>query len=81
MFKLYRRANAVVSVMQEGTVKSLWKSRTFWVNLLGALFELGQLVAQEHLVPPGVMAIALGAINIPLRLMTTQPVSLTGGAR
>lgn len=59
--------------------KSLWKSKTFWVNLLVltagvAGYIGGHDVVQQY---PQVVAAAgavVGAINIALRFVTTQPV-------
>lgn len=81
LWRLYRKANRVIDMMQEGTVKSLWKSKTFWVNLLTGLFELFQYVQQVELIPHEVVGLVLATINIPLRLLTTQAVSVSGAEK
>lgn len=76
LLKLYRKADRVADLVQEGTMKSLWVSRTFWFNLLSALLEVAQLVTQYQLLPPGVSTLIVNLINIGLRVVTTQPVTL-----
>lgn len=63
------------------TPKPIWRSRTFWFNVLtafvGILAVLGQspLTAEftEHIL------VGVGIINVVLRLVTTRPVELTSG--
>lgn len=74
-WRLYRRIDRVGESMQEATVKKLWHSRTFWFNLLSSLVEVVQLVAQYHLLPPGVTTILVNLINIWLRMVTDEPVT------
>ena len=76
IFTLYRRVTRVSDLMQEATVKSLWTSKTFWFNVLSALLEVFQLVTQYQLLPPGITTIAVNIINIFLRMVTTQPVTM-----
>ena len=73
---LYRRVDAVGDLMQEATVKSLWRSKTFYFNLLTALAEVFQFVTQYQLLPPGVTVILINLINIGLRMTTTTAVTL-----
>jgi hypothetical protein len=60
--------------------KSLFKSKTFWVNLLGGIVTGAGLVS--GIIPenkaPYVVA-AGGIANILLRLVTSQGVTVTGG--
>lgn len=71
MFKVYRRANALARFLEEAHVsKSLWKSRTFWFNLLTAAAELSAVLP----LPPGTLTIAAAVINVALRLVTSEPV-------
>ena len=77
LVKLYRRASRVSGLMQEATVKSLWQSKTFWFNLLSALLEVAQLVANYQLLPPGVSTVIVNVINIALRTVTTEAVTVT----
>jgi hypothetical protein len=60
--------------------KSLFKSKTFWFNVLSTLGTLLGVAAGVVAAPaqPYVMA-ANGIVNVGLRLVTNQPVSVTGG--
>ena len=58
-------------------MKAWWKSRTIWVNVLGGAVEVGQLLGQLQVVPPGTVAMALAVANIVLRRMTSQPIGAT----
>lgn len=57
--------------------KSIFESRTFWVNLLGGLVTAGGTawgtIPQKY--APIIMAVG-GIANILLRLVTTQPVTI-----
>lgn len=61
------------------TAKSIFVSKTFWVN---ALTAVGTLAANYGgLLPPPALpyvVAATGIVNIALRLITKQPVTLTG---
>ena len=52
--------------------KKLWKSKTFWLNVLSGAAALSGAIplAPEH------VAIATAVINIGLRMATDKPVSL-----
>ena len=52
--------------------KSLWKSKTFWFNLLVAAQELTSVLP----LPSGMVAIAATVINIGLRLVTDKAVTV-----
>ena len=54
--------------------KSLFKSRIFWANLLSAAAELSGVLT--GFVPPGALTLATNIINIALRLVTSQPVTI-----
>ena len=59
----------------ENDVKSLFKSKTFWFNVLtgvGAIVGAGVLPPSLMLYAPTIMAV----VNIGLRWVTTQPVSI-----
>ena len=62
--------------MVDANTKSLWASKTVWFNLLSALLEVFQLVTQYQLLPPGVTTVAVNIINIILRMITTQAVTV-----
>ena len=77
-----RRANKVYDKIQEGNVKGLWKSKTFWLNLIALFTQLIEVLPLD----PSIKAVtpnagagfvtALGAANIAMRYMTTQPVTV-----
>lgn len=54
--------------------KSLFKSRIFWANALSAMAELSG--ALSGFIPPGALTLATNVINIALRLVTSQPVTV-----
>lgn len=57
--------------------KAVWASKTFWLNVLGAVALLlnGGL---GTLLPPAYLELALAALNIGNRFLTDRPVSLFG---
>lgn len=59
--------------------KSIFRSKTFWLNVLGGLVVLLEYVDTLD-VPGGGEAIATALVlaNIALRYLTTQPVTVTG---
>tara|TARA_R110000868_G_scaffold78701_5_gene224239 strand:- start:446 stop:691 length:246 start_codon:yes stop_codon:yes gene_type:complete len=72
LLRIYRKADRLFTLMEEGNVKSLWKSKTFWFNLLTAGAELSNVLP----LPPGTAIIASSLINIGLRVVTTQAVQV-----
>lgn len=61
--------------------KSIFMSRTFWVNLLTTLVAVGTVVAETMggVIDPKVMSFILlvvGIANIWLRAITTKPVHI-----
>jgi hypothetical protein len=52
--------------------KKLWKSKTFWLNILSGAAAISGVIplSHEHL------AIATAVLNIGVRLATDKPVSL-----
>ncbi len=60
--------------------KSLFKSKTFWVNLLGITADA--ILHYSGVLPPAwqpYIVMAGGIINVVLRTITNQPVTLPGG--
>lgn len=57
--------------------KPIWQSKTFWANVIGIALEAIQLVSSVYVLPPGVLTISLGVLNIVLRRFTNQPVTLS----
>jgi len=51
-------------------MKSIFQSKTFWANVLGIA------VMFANVLPPKYSGMALAAINIALRTVTTEPVTL-----
>ena len=61
--------------------KSIFKSKTFWVNLLALLNELIKILPlneslQGVMIPTDVMAVGLPLANVALRKFTKIPVTL-----
>jgi hypothetical protein len=73
LWKIYRKANRLGNLLEEGRMKkSLWKSKTFWFNVLTAAGELAQVIP----LPPGTTILITNVINIGLRLITKEPVKV-----
>jgi len=53
--------------------KALWKSKTFWFQVLSAAAALSGVVP----IPAEILAVVVGCINVGLRLVTDEPVSVT----
>lgn len=61
--------------------KSLLASKTLWVNVLTAAAAVLTALSGSELIPATVMpyiVVGLAAVNILLRTITTQPVTLGG---
>ena len=57
--------------------KPIWQSRTFWINVLGGAGTI--LAALNDVLPPEAtpyVAAAFAVVNVGMRLLTNQPVSL-----
>lgn len=54
--------------------KSLFKSKTFWLNVAGIAAAV--LNAAAPVVPPPAVPVVLGVLGILNRLVTDKPVSL-----
>lgn len=60
--------------------KSIWQSKTFWVNLLSTVAAVGVALQGSDLVAqyPQVVAVVgavMGVVNIGLRLITDKPIA------
>lgn len=69
--KLGREALAVWNTAEEEMRmgKSLFTSKTFWLNLIGAATSIAGFVPPEYGVP------ALALLNVLNRLLTNQPIT------
>lgn len=54
-------------------MKSLFASKTFWLNILGGAIAVSQIVPPKYSMP--IMAVS----NIGMRLLTNQPVTIGTG--
>ena len=52
--------------------KKLWTSKTFWFQVLSAAAALSGVVP----IPPEILAVVVGVINVGLRLVTDKPIAL-----
>jgi hypothetical protein len=75
LLRLWRAVTPVATLLEEAAMsKSLFKSRIFWANLLSAAAELSGVLT--GFVEPGALTLATNIINIALRLVTSQPVTI-----
>ena len=74
-WRLWRKAAPLLSLVQEVSVsKNLLKSRIFWANVITAAIELSGVLG--GIVPTGTLQIVTNVLNIALRLVTSQPVTV-----
>lgn len=59
--------------------KSLFASKTFWVNALAAVAACVQALDGQPWFDPTIQAAILAVVNIVLRVLTGQPVTISGG--
>lgn len=79
--RIYNRAQILLDLLQEATVqhernpmsKSLFKSKTFWFNIVTATLQLSQVLP----LPVEYTALIVGVGNIALRFVTETPVHVT----
>ena len=55
-------------------MKEFWKSKTFWVNLIGLLVLVAQYSGEINVISPELLAGILGVLNFVLRFFTSEPV-------
>ena len=53
--------------------KALWRSKTFWFQVLSAAAALSGAIPM----PPELLAIIVAVTNVGLRIVTSEPVSVT----
>jgi hypothetical protein len=70
--RLDRVTDLIHTTTTEPMGKSLFKSKTFWVNVLFALADVAEVlpIPEDYRLP------ALGIINIALRLLTAEPIAV-----
>ena len=75
VWKLWRKVGPLIKLVKEASVsKNILKSKIFWVNVLTAAVELSG--ALGGMVPPGALQLTTNVLNILLRLITNQPVTV-----
>ena len=85
LLKLYTRASRVMGLFTRASLdwddrkakgadmsKSLFKSKTFWINVMSAGLELSQILP----LPAGTLTLVTNLLNIGLRTITNQPVHI-----
>ena len=55
--------------------KSIWKSKTFWINVISALLEVAQLLTGTQILPPSTLTLIMNVLNILLRRITSTSVT------
>lgn len=58
--------------------KPIWQSKTFWANLITVAIAVTTAIGGLIPESAAVVATIVGVLNIALRVLTTQPVTLTG---
>ena len=72
MLRLYRNFSRLYSLLEEAKMKKkLWKSKTIWFQLLTIAAAISGAVP----LPADVTAAIVAAINVGLRLVTSEGVS------
>ena len=74
-WKVWRKTAPLLKLVKEASVsKNLLRSKIFWVNVLTAAVELSG--ALGGLIPPMSLQLVTNVLNIALRLVTSQPVTV-----
>jgi hypothetical protein len=83
LLRLYGRVSRVLTLFQSASVsyneggsmsRSLFTSKTFWLNVLTASVEVTG--ALSGIIPPGALTLVLAGLNVGIRLITKGPVHL-----
>lgn len=64
-------------------MKPIWESKTLWLQVVTAILGGVEAIGGTDVIPAeyqGAALIGLAILNTILRLLTTQPVTLKGGA-
>ena len=74
LIKIYRRASKLAGLLEDAQMKkALWRSKTFWFQVLSAAAALSGAIPM----PPELLAIIVAVTNVGLRIVTSEPVSVT----
>ena len=70
-FRIWRRSQTLINLVKETHVnKPLWKSKTFWVNILTASADVMGVLP----IPAGWSVPTLAILNVILRTISSTPV-------
>jgi hypothetical protein len=72
MLRLYRLFSKLHKTIEEATVKKIWKSKVVWFQLLTIAAAISGAVP----LPADVIAVITAAINVGLRLVTSESVGV-----
>jgi hypothetical protein len=87
MLRIYGRVSRVLGLFRSasdsytagGTMnRSLFVSKTFWLNVLTASVEVTG--ALSGVIPPGALTLVLAGLNVAIRLVTKGPVHVLNSA-
>ena len=87
MLRIYGRMSRVLGLVRaasasyekEGSMsKSLFTSKSFWLNTLTASVEVTG--ALSGVIPPGALTLVLAGLNVAIRLVTKGPVHVLQAA-
>lgn len=76
-----RGLSALIMEVTTMASKSIFESKTFWVNALAFSIGFVNLLVAQPFIPPEVsrfFPLVLGLLNVGLRWITGEPVSLSG---
>jgi hypothetical protein len=72
LLRLYRQASKLHKIMEEASMKKMWRSKTIWFQI----FSVAAAVSGMLPIPADIAAAIVGVINVGLRFVTTEPVSV-----
>jgi hypothetical protein len=72
LLRLYRQFSKLHTIIEEATVKKMWWSKTVWFQI----FSVAVAVSGMLPIPADITAAIVGVINVGLRFVTTEPVSV-----
>jgi hypothetical protein len=72
LLKLYRSFSKLHNLMEEATMKKMWMSKTIWFQILSVAAAVSGVLP----IPADITAAIVGCINVGLRFVTTEPVSV-----